>query len=75
MIGAFQTGPPSGIQVLIMNTTKTAFTSRVYSLPRSGNKPSLDDKLDKVFRMAEHVDARCVYMLDSHRRRPGFSAR
>lgn len=75
MIGAFQAGPASGIPILIMNNTKTAYTSRVYSLPRSGNKPSLDDKLDKVFRMAEHVDARCVYMLDSHRRRPGISAR
>jgi hypothetical protein len=73
VIDAYQSDPPSGIQVLIMNTNKIAFASRVYSLPRSGNKPTLDDKLDKVFRMAEHVDARCVYMLD--RRRPGFAAR
>ena len=75
VIDAFQGAPPSGIQVIIMNTNKIAFASRVHSLPRSGNKPTLDDKLDKVFRMAEHVDARCVYMLDSHRRRPGFAAR
>jgi hypothetical protein len=75
VIGAFQAGPPSGIQVLIMNTYKTASASHVYSLPRSGSKPSLDDKLDKVFQMAEHVDARCVYMLDSHKRRPGLSVR
>jgi hypothetical protein len=60
-----------------MNTHKIAFTSRDYSLPRSGTKPSLDDKLDKVFQMAEHMDAKCVYMLDAaaHRRRPGLSAR
>jgi hypothetical protein len=59
-----------------MNTYKVAFTSRDCSLPRSG-KPSLDDKLDKVFQMAEHVDARCVYMFDAatHRRRPGLSTR
>ncbi|HTZ56533.1 MAG TPA: hypothetical protein VMB49_00480 [Acidobacteriaceae bacterium] len=60
-----------------MNTQKTVSYSRYYSLPRSGSKPTLDDKLDRVFQMAEHVDARCVYMLDaaSHRRRAGFSAR
>lgn len=75
MIDAFQTSPPSDIKVIIMNTNKVAFSSRVYSLPRSGNRPSLDDKLDKVFRMAEHVDARCVYMLNAHKQRPGFSTR
>jgi hypothetical protein len=52
-------------------------TSRDYSLPRSGSKPSLDDKLDRVFQMAEHMDARCVYMLDAaaHKRRHAVSAR
>jgi len=74
-IGAFQTGLPSGIQVFIMNTYKSSPASHAYSLPRSGNKPSLDDKLDKVFQMAEHVDARCVYMLAAQKRRPGLAAR
>ena len=76
-IGAFPARRPSGIQVLIMSTHKIAFTSRDYSLPRSGSKPTLDDKLDRVFQMAEHVDARCVYMLDAatHKRRSGLSAR
>ena len=52
-------------------------TSRDYSLPRSGSKPSLEDKLDRVFQMAEHVDARCVCMLDAatHKRRIALSAR
>jgi hypothetical protein len=36
---------------------------RSYSLPRSGRKPTLDEKLDRVFQMAENVDARCVDML------------
>jgi hypothetical protein len=58
-----------------MNNYKIASASHVYSLPRSGSKPSLDHKLDKVFQMAEHVDARCVYMLDAHKRRPGLSVR
>jgi len=60
-----------------MSTHRIALSSRDYSLPRSGSKPSLDDKLDKVFQMAEHVDARCVYMLDAaaQRRRHGVSAR
>jgi hypothetical protein len=60
-----------------MSTHRIALYSRDYSLPRSGSKPSLDDKLDKVFQMAEHVDARCVYMLDAatHKRRQGLSAR
>ncbi len=64
-------------QILIMSTHKIALTSRDYSLPRSGSKPSLDDKLDKVFQMAEHMDARCVYMLDAatHKRRSALSAR
>jgi hypothetical protein len=37
----------------------------------------LDDKLDKVFQMAEHMDARCVYMLDaaSQKRRSSVSVR
>jgi hypothetical protein len=74
---AFPQRPPSGIQIIIMNTRKVAFASREYSLPRSGTKPSLDDKLDKVFQMAEHMDARCVYMLDAatHRRRPSLATR
>ena len=60
-----------------MNTQKIALPSRDYSLPRFGNKPSLNDKLDKVFQMAEHMDARCVHMLDAatHKRRPGLSVR
>ena len=77
VIGAFLPARPSGIQVLIMTTHKIALTSRDYSLPRSGSKPSLDDKLDRVFQMAEHMDARCVYMLDaaSHKRRLAHSVR
>ncbi len=61
----------------MMNTHKVAFSSREYSLTRLGSKPSLDDKLDRVFQMAEHVDAKCVYMLDtaSHKRRPHLSVR
>jgi hypothetical protein len=76
-IGAFLPSWPSGIQILIMSTHKIALTSRDYSLPRSGSKPSLDDKLDKVFQMAEHMDARCVYMLDaaSQKRRSSVSVR
>jgi hypothetical protein len=60
----------------MMNTHKLSLPARGYSLPRSG-KPSLEDKLDRVFQMAEHVDAKCVYMLDaaSHRRRPALAAR
>ncbi len=60
----------------MMNTHKISLPSRGYSLPRSG-KPSFEAKLDRVFQMAENVDARCVYMLDaaSHRRRPALSAR
>jgi hypothetical protein len=74
---AFRRRTPSGIQILIMNTRKVVFATRDYSLPRSGSKPSLDDKLDKVFQMAEHMDARCVYMLDAatHKRRPSLAAR
>jgi hypothetical protein len=77
VIGAFRAPRPSGIPVLIMSTHKIAFTSRDYSLPRSGSKPSLDAKLDRVFQMAEHVDARCVYMLDAatHKRRLAHSVR
>jgi hypothetical protein len=77
VIGAFRPTRPSGIPILIMSTHKIAFTSRDYSLPRSGSKPSLDDKLDRVFQMAEHMDARCVYMLDAatHKRRSAHSVR
>jgi hypothetical protein len=76
-IGAFRDGGPSRIQILMMNTHKVALASRNYSLPRSGTKPSLDAKLDRVFQMAEHVDARCVYMFDSaaQKRRPHLSSR
>ena len=76
-IGAFRDGGPSRIQILMMNTHKVVLASRNYSLPRSGTKPSLDDRLDRVFQMAEHVDARCVYMFDSaaHKRRPHLSVR
>ena len=76
-LGAFPLRRPSGIPILIMSTHKIAFTARDYSLPRSGSKPSLDDKLDKVFQMAEHMDAKCVYMLDhaTHKRRSGLSVR
>ncbi|MGC2401366.1 MAG: hypothetical protein WA510_16340 [Acidobacteriaceae bacterium] len=61
----------------MMSTHTAASYSRYYSLPRSGRKPNLDDKLDRVFQMAEHVDAKCVYMLDaaSHKRRSGHLAR
>jgi hypothetical protein len=61
----------------MMNTHKVVRTSRDYSQPRPGTKPSLDDRLDRVFQMAEHVDARCVYMLGTtaHKRRPHLSAR
>ena len=74
---AFRGRTPSGIQILIMNSRKVVFATRDYSLPRSGSKPSLDDKLDKVFQMAEHMDARCVYMLDAatHKRRASLAAR
>ena len=60
-----------------MRTSKIAVSSRTNTLDRSGNKPSLDAKLDRVFQMAEHVDARCVYMLDAagHKRRPVLYAR
>lgn len=77
VIDAFLPFRPSGIPILIMSTHKIAFTARDYSLPRSGSKPSLDDKLDRVFQMAEHMDARCVYMLDaaSHKRRLAHSVR
>ena len=77
VIDAFPLRPRGRIPILIMSTHKFALTPRDYSLPRSGSKPSLDDKLDKVFQMAEHMDARCVYMLDAaaHKRRHAVSAR
>jgi hypothetical protein len=61
----------------MMNTHTAASYSRYYSLPRSGRKPTLDDKLDRVFQMAEHVDARCVYMLGAanHKRRAAHAVR
>lgn len=74
---AFSPARYSRIQVLIMATHKINLNSRNYSLNRTGSKPTLDDKLDKVFQMAEQVDARCVYMLDaaSHRRRHALAVR
>lgn len=61
-----------------MATHNITLYSRKYTLTtRSAGKPTLDDKLDKVFQMAEHVDARCVYMLDAanHKRRHAIAAR
>jgi hypothetical protein len=60
-----------------MNTHTVSVSSRSFSLPSSGRKPSLDAKLDRVFQMAENVDARCVYMLDaaSQRRRLAIAVR
>jgi hypothetical protein len=49
----------------MMNTQIAGSYLRHYSLPRSGRKPTLDDKLERVFQMADHVDARCTYMLDA----------
>ncbi len=74
---AFSNTRRSGIPVFIMATHNITLYTRKYSLNRSGSKPSLDDKLDKVFQMAEHVDARCVYMLDaaSQRRRHAVAVR
>jgi hypothetical protein len=49
-----------------------ASVSLTASLPGSRNrKPTLDDKLDRVFQVAEHVDAKCVHLLGaaSQRRR------
>ena len=64
-IGAFRKPVRRRKKVFIMSTHKVSFTARNYPLSRSGTKPSLDDKLDKVFQMAEHMDAKCVYMLDA----------
>jgi hypothetical protein len=47
----------------MMSTHTAGSYLRYYSLPRSGRKPTLDEKLDRVFQMAENVDARCVHML------------
>jgi hypothetical protein len=49
----------------MMSTHISGSYLRSYSLPRSGRKPTLDEKLDRVFQMADYVDARCVYMLDA----------
>jgi hypothetical protein len=68
------------IQVSIMSTPNIALPSRSITLPGSHeclSRPSLADKLDKVFQLAEHMDAKCVCMLDaaSQKRRPGIVAR
>jgi hypothetical protein len=47
----------------MMNTQVAGSYSRYYSLPRSGSKPTLHDKLERVFQMADNVDARCADML------------
>ncbi|HEV2274614.1 MAG TPA: hypothetical protein VGR96_10635 [Acidobacteriaceae bacterium] len=41
------------------------------------HKTSLEDRLDKVFQAAEHVDAKCVHLLDAaaQKRRAAFQAR
>jgi hypothetical protein len=58
-----------------MATHNITFYSRNYILTRSG-KPSLADKLEKVFQMADHMDARCVHMLvASQRRRHALAVR
>jgi hypothetical protein len=61
----------------MMHTHILAHGSRHYSSPRSAGKPSLDAKLDRVFQMAENMDARCVYMIGAatQRRRPAALAR
>ena len=74
---AFSNTRRSGIPVFIMATHNITFNSRKYTLTHSASKPTLDAKLDKVFQMAESVDARCVYMLDaaSHKRRHAIAVR
>jgi hypothetical protein len=77
---AFPVGRRRRIPVSIMSSQNIALTSGSLSLPGShecGSRPSLADKLDKVFQLAEHMDARCVCMLDaaSQKRRPGIVAR
>jgi hypothetical protein len=52
-----------------MATHNITFCTRNYSLTRTGSKPSIADKLEKVFQMADQVDARCVYMLGASQRR------
>lgn len=51
-----------------MATHNITFYSRNYSLTYSG-KPSFADKLEKVFQMADHMDARCVHMLGASQKR------
>jgi hypothetical protein len=77
---AFPVGRGGRIQVSIMSTQNIALPARFFSLPgphECGSRPSLADKLDKVFQLAEHMDAKCVCMLDaaSQKRRPGIVAR
>jgi hypothetical protein len=71
--GSFQPAGPGRIPILTMNTHRIAVGSFASSLPASrpyGQKSSfqrssLDDRLDKVFQAAEHVDAKCVHLLDA----------
>jgi hypothetical protein len=52
-----------------MATHNITFCTRNYSLTRTGSKPTFADKLEKVFQMADQVDARCAYMLGASQRR------
>lgn len=50
-----------------MSTQQIAVGSLVSSLPESrccDQKPSLDERLDRFFQVAEHVDAKCAHYLD-----------
>ena len=60
-----------------MHTHKIVVGSRHYTLPRTSARPALDAKLDRVFQMAENVDARCVYMIGAatHKRRSALAVR
>ena len=60
-----------------MATHTMTLNSRKYNLTPLTSKPSLDNKLDKVFQMAEQVDARCVHMLGAagHKRRMALAVR
>ncbi len=69
VIGPFSPAGCCRINVLIMATHNITFYSRNYSLTRTGSKPSIADKLEKVFQMADSVDARCAHMLGASQRR------
>jgi hypothetical protein len=52
-----------------MSTQQIAVVSLVSSLPgsqRCDQKPSLDEKLDRFFQVAEHVDAKCAHYVATH---------